>query len=52
MARAEWETRIQGFAKSQGWSATILEGGFGARAIFRGLEPGAADYEGSSVAPR
>ena len=52
MARAERETKIQGFAKSQGWNATILENGFGARAIFRRLEPGAADYEGSSVVPR
>ena len=52
MARAERETKIQGFAESQGWNATILENGFGAMAIFRRLEPGAADYEGSSVVPR
>jgi hypothetical protein len=38
--RAEREKEIQSFAESQGWTATVLEGGFGARAIFRSLEPG------------
>jgi hypothetical protein len=35
MARAERENEIQGFAESQGWSAAILDGAFGTRAIFR-----------------
>ena len=52
MSQAERNSEIRRFAESQGWSATILENGFGTRAIFRGLEPGAADYEGSSVVPR
>jgi hypothetical protein len=31
---------IQSFAESQGWTAAIVEGGFGTRVIFReGLEP-------------
>jgi hypothetical protein len=47
MAQAEREREIQGFAESQGWSATILDGAFGTRAIFQKLEPDAVDYEGS-----
>jgi hypothetical protein len=49
MARAEREREIQSFAESRGWAAAIVEGGFGTRAIFRGLEPGADNYEGSSA---
>jgi hypothetical protein len=31
---------IQSFAESQGWTAAVVEGGFGTRVIFRqGLEP-------------
>jgi hypothetical protein len=39
--RAEREKEIQSFAESKGWTATILESGFGMRAIFRSLEPAA-----------
>ena len=35
IARTKWEREIQGFADSQGWTAAILEGGFGMRAIFQ-----------------
>jgi hypothetical protein len=45
MARAQREGKIRGFAESQGWTAAILESGFGTRAIFRRLEPGPADSE-------
>jgi muramoyltetrapeptide carboxypeptidase LdcA involved in peptidoglycan recycling len=45
MAQAEREEKIQDFAQSQGWTAAILEVGFGMRAIFRRLEPGVADSE-------
>ena len=34
MARSERESKIQAFAESQGWTAAILEGEFGTRAIF------------------
>jgi hypothetical protein len=44
-ARTKREREIQGFAESQGWTAAILEGGFGTRAIFRSLEPGVASSE-------
>src|SRR5262245_29878334 len=37
MAEAKREREIQNFAESQGWIATILEGAFGTRAIFRRL---------------
>ena len=47
ISQAERERKIQDFAESQGWSATILEGVFGTRAIFEEREPGAVDYEGS-----
>jgi hypothetical protein len=39
MTRAKREREIQGFAESQGWTAAILEGGFGMRAIFQKAEP-------------
>ena len=42
--QAKRNSEIRDFAKSQGWSATILEGVFGTRAIFQKLEP---DDEGS-----
>jgi hypothetical protein len=45
MSQAERNSEIHRFAESQGWSATILEGVFGTRAIFQKLEPGALDYE-------
>jgi hypothetical protein len=35
MARAEREREIQSFAESPGWTAAIVEGGFGVRAIFQ-----------------
>jgi len=35
MTRAEREREIQSFAESQGWTAAIVEGGFGMRAIFQ-----------------
>jgi len=37
MARSKRETEIQAFAESQGWTAAILDGAFGSRAIFRRL---------------
>jgi hypothetical protein len=41
MARAKRKKEIQSFAESQGWIAEVVEGGFGARAIFReGLNRG------------
>jgi hypothetical protein len=49
--RAEREKEIQFFAKSQGWTAVILTVDSGSRAIFRNLEQGAANYDGSSVVP-
>jgi muramoyltetrapeptide carboxypeptidase LdcA involved in peptidoglycan recycling len=45
MARTKREREIQGFAESQGWTAAILEGGFGTRAIFRSLQLGVASSE-------
>jgi hypothetical protein len=39
MSRAEREREIQGFAESQGWTAAILDGAFGMRAILRKVEP-------------
>lgn len=42
MSEAERNSEIHRFAESQGWSATILDGVFGKRAIFE--RPGAVDY--------
>jgi len=40
MTHAKRKKEIQSFAESQGWTAAILEGGFGTRAVFRkGPEP-------------
>jgi len=39
LARAEREREIQEFAESQGWTAAILDAGFGTRAILGKLEP-------------
>jgi hypothetical protein len=50
MSPEERNSEIHRFAESQGWSATILEGVFGTRAIFQRLEPD-VDYEGSSGVP-
>ena len=36
--QSEREREIQAFAESQGWTAAIVEGPFGTRAIFRRLE--------------
>jgi hypothetical protein len=41
MPQAERNSEIHRFAESQGWSATILDGVFGTRAIFEKREPGA-----------
>jgi hypothetical protein len=51
MPEVERTSEIHRFAESQGWSATILDGVFGTRAIFEKLEPGAVDYEGSLGVP-
>jgi hypothetical protein len=51
MAEAERNREIHGFAESHGWSAAILDGAFGRRAIFQRLEPDAVDYEGSPGVP-
>lgn len=40
----ERNSEIHNFAESHGWSATILEGVFGTRAIFQRLEPESLDY--------
>jgi hypothetical protein len=40
MSRTKREKEIQGLAESQGWTAVILDGAFGMRAILRKLEPG------------
>ena len=37
MAEAKRKREIQNFAQSQGWTAALLEGAFGTRAIFRRL---------------
>jgi len=37
MPQARRKKEIQTFAESQGWTAAILEGAFGTRAIFRRL---------------
>ena len=42
LEQAQREREIQRFAQSQGWSAAILEGEFGVRAIFRRKMPLAA----------
>ena len=52
MSEAERNSEIQRFAESQRWSAKIVDGGFGTRAIFEGLEPDALDYEGRAGRPR
>jgi hypothetical protein len=51
MPQAERNDEIHRFAESQGWTATILEGVFGTRAIFQKLEAGPVDYEGSRGVP-
>jgi hypothetical protein len=40
MPRAERERKIQEFAESQGWTAAILDAGFGTRVILGKLESG------------
>ena len=40
MSQAERERKIQDFAESQGWTAAILDAGFGTRAILGKLESG------------
>ena len=40
MSQGERERKIQDFAESQGWTAAILDAGFGTRAILWKLEPG------------
>jgi len=44
---AERNSEIHLFAESHGWSATILEGVFGTRAIFQRPEPDAVEHQGS-----
>jgi hypothetical protein len=39
MPEAQRNSEIHRFAESQGWSATILDGVFGTRAIFQKAEP-------------
>src|SRR5262249_5057883 len=51
IARLECERKIRPFAESQSWTATILEGEFGSRAIFRKVEPVTANQGGASVVP-
>jgi hypothetical protein len=49
VTRAEREKEIEAFAKSHSWKASILTVESGSRAIFRKLEQGADNYDGSSV---
>jgi hypothetical protein len=49
---AKRNSEIHRFAESHGWSATILEGVFGTRAIFQRPKPNAVDYEGFPVVPK
>jgi hypothetical protein len=37
MAEAKRKREIQNFAESEGWTAAILEGAFGTRAIFKAV---------------
>ena len=39
MEEAKRKREIQNFAQSYGWTAAILEGAFGTRAIFEGSSP-------------
>jgi hypothetical protein len=39
MERAKRNREIENFAESHGWTAAILEGAFGTRAIFEGPSP-------------
>jgi len=41
LARAQRQREIQGFAESEGWTAAILDGAFGMRAILR--KPGGSN---------
>jgi hypothetical protein len=47
MSPDERNSEIHRFAESRGWTATILEGVFGTRAIFQRLEAGVVDHEAS-----
>ena len=38
LPRLERERKIQDFAESHGWTAAILDGSFGTRAVFRRLK--------------
>jgi hypothetical protein len=45
MTQTKRKREIQSFAESQGWTAAVLEGGFGIRAVFReGPEVGGVGY--------
>jgi hypothetical protein len=52
IARPERERKIQAFAESQGWTAAIVDGAFGTRAIFRRLEPGPPRFLNPSFCKR
>jgi hypothetical protein len=51
ITRLERESEIQNFAESQGWTAAVVEGAFGTRAIFQRLKFDGVDYKGSSLVP-
>jgi len=51
IARLERERKIRAFAASRSWTAAILEGELGTRAIFRKVEPVPADQGGISLVP-
>lgn len=38
-AGTEREKKVEAFARSRGWTASVLEGDFGTRAIFRKQKP-------------
>ena len=40
MAQTKRNREIQNFAESHGWTAAVVEGAFGTRAIFKGCGPG------------
>jgi hypothetical protein len=51
MARAKRNREIQNFAESHGWTAAILEGPFGTRAIFEGPSLDVSSWQLSERSP-
>ena len=51
MAPAKRNREIQNFAESHGWTAAILDGAFGTRAIFEGSIPVVSSWQLSECLP-